>query len=66
MEIKEIVAKYKRPYLTPFVIFTILLSLFLMRLCFSIVNFYDKLPLYLVVFLIFAIVVSILLYLRRK
>ncbi|MFO8436030.1 DUF5079 family protein [Staphylococcus aureus] len=66
MEIKEIVANIKRPYLTPFVIFTILLSLFFDAIMFFNSKLYDKLPLYLVVFLIFAIVVSILLYLQEK
>ncbi|MCS5342756.1 DUF5079 family protein [Staphylococcus aureus] len=66
MEINEIVANIKRPYLTPFVIFTILLSLFFDAIMFFNSKLYDKLPLYLVVFLIFAIVVSILLYLQEK
>ncbi|HDL0563444.1 TPA: DUF5079 family protein [Staphylococcus aureus] len=66
MEIKEIVANIKRPYLTPFVIFTILLPLFFDAIMFFNSKLYDKLPLYLVVFLFFAIVVSILLYLQEK
>ncbi|HCW3603558.1 TPA: DUF5079 family protein [Staphylococcus aureus] len=66
LKVDDFVRNIKRPYLTPFVIFTILLSLFFDAIMFFNSKLYDKLPLYLVVFLIFAIVMSILLYLQEK
>ncbi|HHO2017329.1 TPA: DUF5079 family protein [Staphylococcus aureus] len=66
MNLREIVGNIKRPYLTPLIIFTILISLFFDAIMFFNSKLYDKLPLYLVIFLVFGILVSVLLYIQEK
>ena len=51
MNLREIVGNIKRPYLTPLIIFTILISLFDAIMFFN-SKLYDKLPIYLVIFLV--------------
>ncbi|HCU9145508.1 TPA: DUF5079 family protein, partial [Staphylococcus aureus] len=66
MNLREIVGNIKRPYLTPLIIFTILISLFFDAIMFFNSKLYDKLPIYLVIFLVFGILVSVLLYIQEK
>lgn len=66
MNLREIVGNIKRPYLTPLIIFTILISLFFDAIMFFNNKLYDKLPIYLVIFLVFGILVSVLLYIQEK
>ncbi|MFG6219843.1 DUF5079 family protein, partial [Staphylococcus aureus] len=44
MNLREIVGNIKRPYLTPLIIFTILISLFFDAIMFFNSKLYDKLP----------------------
>ncbi|UVJ21204.1 DUF5079 family protein [Staphylococcus aureus] len=66
MNLREIVGNIKRPYLTPLIIFTILISIFFDAIMFFNSKLYDKLPIYLVIFLVFGILVSVLLYIQEK
>ncbi|HGZ8387994.1 TPA: DUF5079 family protein [Staphylococcus aureus] len=66
MNLREIVGNIKRPYLTPLIIFTILISLFFDAIMFFNSKLYDKLPIYFVIFLVFGILVSVLLYIQEK
>ncbi|HHO5856897.1 TPA: DUF5079 family protein [Staphylococcus aureus] len=66
MNLREIVGNIKRPYLTPLIIFTILISLFFDAIMFFNSKLYDKLPIYLVIFLVFGILVSVFLYIQEK
>lgn len=66
MNLREIVGNIKRPYLTPLIIFTILISLFFDAIMFFNSKLYDKLPIYLVIYLVFGILVSVLLYIQEK
>ncbi|HDY9482512.1 TPA: DUF5079 family protein [Staphylococcus argenteus] len=66
MNLKEIVGNIKRPYLTPMVIFAIIFTLFFSSFMYFAGNIQGKLPIYLDVFLIFGVVISILMYIQEK
>ncbi|WP_341435466.1 DUF5079 family protein [Staphylococcus argenteus] len=66
MNLKEIVGSIKRPYLTPMVIFAIIFTLFFSSFMYFAGNIQGKLPIYLDVFLIFGVVISILMYIQEK
>ncbi|HDP4286404.1 TPA: DUF5079 family protein [Staphylococcus aureus] len=66
MNLKEIVGNIKRPYLTPMVIFSIIFTLFFSSFMYFAGNIQGKLPIYLDVFLIFGVVISILMYIQEK
>ncbi|HDP2091536.1 TPA: DUF5079 family protein [Staphylococcus aureus] len=66
MNLKEIVGNIKRPYLTPMVIFSIIFTLFFSSFMYFAGNIQGKLPIYLDVFLIFGVVISILMYMQEK
>lgn len=66
MNLKEIVGNIKRPYLTPMVIFSIIFTLFFSSFMYFSGNIQGKLPIYLDVFLIFGVVISILMYIQEK
>ncbi|CAC9115898.1 TPA: DUF5079 family protein [Staphylococcus aureus] len=66
MNLKEIVGNIKRPYLTPMVIFSIIFTLFFSSFMYFAGNIQGKLPIYLDVFLIFGVVMSILMYIQEK
>ncbi|HEG7146009.1 TPA: DUF5079 family protein [Staphylococcus aureus] len=66
MNLKEIVGNIKRPYLTPMVIFSIIFTLFFSSFMYFAGNIQGKLPIYLDVFLIFGVVISILTYIQEK
>ncbi|HCD4191545.1 TPA: DUF5079 family protein [Staphylococcus aureus] len=66
MNLKEIVGNIKRPYLTPMVIFSIIFTLFFSSFMYFAGNIQGKLPIYLDVFLIFGVVISILMHIQEK
>ncbi|PSJ11605.1 DUF5079 family protein [Staphylococcus argenteus] len=66
MNLKEIAGNIKRPYLTPMVIFAIIFTLFFSSFMYFAGNIQGKLPIYLDVFLIFGVVISILMYIQEK
>ncbi|SUK18106.1 DUF5079 family protein [Staphylococcus aureus] len=66
MNLKEIVGNIKRPYLTPMVIFSIIFTLFFSSFMYFAGNIQGKSPIYLDVFLIFGVVISILMYIQEK
>lgn len=66
MNLKEIVGNIKRPYLTPMVIFSIIFTLFFSSFMYFAGNIQGKIPIYLDVFLIFGVVISILMYIQEK
>lgn len=66
MNLKEIVGNIKRPYLTPMVIFSIIFTLFFSSFMYFAGNIQGELPIYLDVFLIFGVVISILMYIQEK
>ncbi|HDP2516743.1 TPA: DUF5079 family protein [Staphylococcus aureus] len=66
MNLKEIVGNIKRPYLTPMVIFSIIFTLFFSSFMYFAGNIQGKLPIYLDVFLIFGVVISIFMYIQEK
>ena len=66
MNLKEIVGNIKRPYLTPMVIFSIIFTLFFSSFMYFAGNIQGKLPIYLDVFLILGVVISILMYIQEK
>ncbi|WP_432956449.1 DUF5079 family protein [Staphylococcus aureus] len=66
MNLKEIVGNIKRPYLTPMVIFSIIFTLFFSSFMYFAGNIQGKLPIYLDVFIIFGVVISILMYIQEK
>ena len=66
LKVDDVVRNIKRPYLTVLGVFVVAVSLFFDAIMFFYAKLYDKLPMYLLVFMAFTAVILIMKYIQEK
>ncbi len=66
LKVDDFVKNIKRPYLTVLGVFVVAVSLFFDAIMFFYAKLYDKLPMYLLVFMAFTAVILIMMYIQEK
>ncbi|UMT80893.1 DUF5079 family protein [Staphylococcus roterodami] len=66
LKVDDFVRNIKRPYLTVLGVFVVAVSLFFDAIMFFYAKLYDKLPIYLLVFMAFTAVILIMMYIQEK
>ncbi|HGZ3410168.1 TPA: DUF5079 family protein [Staphylococcus aureus] len=66
LKVDDFVKNIKRPYLTVLGVFVVAVSLFFDAIMFFYAKLYDKLPIYLLVFMAFTAVILIMMYIQEK